>query len=118
MRDADRAIGLLRQRGNQPLWLVVNRVRSDWVKRRTMYAPKVIAQTLDVPLAGVLQEDEEVLRCQFARKTVIESDAKIWQTMDEILRRLLGEKVPFDDIAETETKRGFGARLLGKKQEK
>lgn len=115
IRDADRVVGLLRQRGDQPLWLVINRIRADWVRRRSMYSPKVIAQTLDVPLVGALNEDEEVLRCQIARKTVIESDAMIWQTMDDILRRLLGEKVPFEDLPEFEKKPGFWARLFGKK---
>ena len=116
LRDADRAVGLLRHRGNPPLWLVVNRVRADWVRNRSMYAPQVIAQTLDVPLAGILYEDEEVLRCQLARKAVIESDAVIWQTMDDILRRLLGEKVPFTGLPEPETSRGAGSRPSRKRR--
>jgi len=116
MRDADRVVGLLRQRGNQTLWLVVNRIRADWVRRRTMYAPSVIAQTLDVPLAGVLHEDEEVLRCQTARKAVIESDAVIWQTMDEIVRRLLGERVPFVGLPEPDGSKEPGKPRFGKKR--
>ena len=92
MRAADRVIGILRQQEDLSLSLVINRIREDWVKRRTMYAPNVIAQTLDIPLVGVIPEEEEVLRCLVTRKTLIESDARIWQTMDSILRSLLGEK--------------------------
>jgi len=115
MRDADRVVGLLRQRGNPALWLVVNRLRADWVRSRSMYAPQVIAQTLDIPLTGVLYEDEEVLRCQIARKAVIESDAVIWQTMDEILRRLLGERLPFTGLPEPDDQSGKRRRRRGKK---
>ncbi len=116
LRDADRVLGLLRQRGNPPTSLVVNRIRTDWVLQRNMYTPKVISQTLDVPLIGVLPEDEEVQRCLIARKAVIESDAQIWQTMDDIVRRLLGERVPLNDLPDPERKPGLWARLFGKKR--
>jgi len=116
LRDADRVAGLLRQHGNPALWLVVNRLRADWVRNRSMYAPNVIAQTLDIPLAGALYEDEEVLRCQIARKAVIESDAVIWQLADEILRRLLGEKVPFKGLPQPGGPKESGKRFFGKKR--
>lgn len=116
LRAADRVAGLLRRRGNPTLWLVVNRLRADWVRNRSMYAPNVIAQTLDIPLAGTLYEDEEVLRCQIARKAVIESDTVIWQIMDDILRRLLGEKVPFKGLPEPESPRESDKWLFGKKR--
>lgn len=116
LRDADRVIGLLRQDGNQPLSLVVNRIRRDWVAQRIMYAPEVVSQTLDVPLVGTIDEDEEVLRCLIARKTVIESDGEAWQTMDNILRRLIGEKIPMQEIAGV-TKKVNKKRLIFTKKE-
>ncbi len=116
LRDADRVAGLLRQYNKTLLWLVVNRVRPEWVQRRSMYTPKVISQTLDVPLVGVMYEDEEILRCQLARKTVIESDARVWQIADGILRRMMGEDVPLEELPEPALKRGFWARLFGRRK--
>ena len=114
MRDADRVLGLLRQREGIAAHLVVNRVRPDWVAARAAYSPQVIAQTLDARLAGYLREDEEVLRCLIERRLLIESDTVLWQEVDAILRRLLGERIPIPDIVPAEPRRGFWARLFGR----
>ncbi len=114
MRDADRVVGLLRHRTDIDLHLVVNRVRPDWVSERLQYTPEAVAQTLDVPLVGVLYEDDEVARCVIARRPIIESDGKTWEQMDAALRRMMGEAAPIDAQGKGHPQ-GFLRRLLNGK---
>ncbi|MDR3051025.1 MAG: septum site-determining protein MinD [Oscillospiraceae bacterium] len=106
IRDADRVVGMIRSRGAERpgeegptrLHLIINRIRPDWVARRMQYPPEVVARTIDAPLAGALLEDDEVPRCLIARRPIIEGDGKTWETMDAILRRLMGENIPLPSM--------------------
>lgn len=93
MRDADRVGGLLKQNKELLCYTLVNRVRPDWVERGNMYAPQVVAQTLDMPLLGYLNEDDQVQLAQRRHQPIIETDGYAWQSMDAALRKLLGERV-------------------------
>lgn len=59
IRDAGRVCNLLC--GCMDNWgLVINRVREDFVAKKTMYSPREISQSLRVPLIGVLHENSSL----------------------------------------------------------
>ncbi len=68
LRDADRAAGLVSQRGGARARVVVNRVRPEYVKRGLQYAPEAVAATLDAKLLGAVPEDEEIRRAALERR--------------------------------------------------
>lgn len=71
LRGADRAAALVREGGKAEISLVVNRIRADFVDEGLQYAPEVCAQTLDIPLCGVIPEDDEVLRSTLEKQPLM-----------------------------------------------
>lgn len=71
LRDADRAAGLLQRLDMPPPWLVINRIRADFVNEGLQYTPEVCTQVLDVPLLGVIPEDDAFWRCMLEKRPVL-----------------------------------------------
>lgn len=61
IRDADRIIGLLEEKGIRRNHLIVNRLRPELVKRGDMMSAQDIIDLLGVPLIGVIPDDEAVI---------------------------------------------------------
>ena len=57
IRDADKAIALLKSYGMQSVSLVVNMVQGDLIVTGDMISPKEIAEVLKTPLIGVIPAD-------------------------------------------------------------
>lgn len=71
IRGADRAAALVREAGKAEVSLVVNRICADFVDEGLQYTPEVCAQTLDIPLRGVIPEDSEVLRSTLEKRPLM-----------------------------------------------
>ena len=61
IRDADRVAGLLEANGIYNTKLLVNRVRTDMVKRNDMLSVPDVQEMLGIPLLGVIPEDHNVI---------------------------------------------------------
>ena len=61
IRDADRIIGLLEANEIKKVDLVVNRLRSDLVRRGEMMTVEDVIDILGLPLLGVVPDDENVV---------------------------------------------------------
>ena len=94
VRDADRIIDLLAEHSVTDVKLLINRLRSDMVKRGDMLAPESIIQTLGTELVGIVPEDDLVISAVNKGKPVIlleQSRAAL--CFKNIARRLMGEDV-------------------------
>ena len=60
IRDAGKVANLLCGYQLSNVGLVVNRVRQDFVAKRLMLSPHQIAQSLKLPLIGVIRESQEI----------------------------------------------------------
>ena len=110
IRDADRIIGLLEEKGIRRNHLIVNRLRPELVKRGDMMSAQDIIDLLGVPLIGVIPDDEAVIVATNQGQSLIEGETLPGQAYRNIVRRIAGEDVPYLDL---NRHGGFLSRLFG-----
>lgn len=111
IRDADRILGLLEAGGIHRNHLIINRLRPDMIRRGEMMSAEDVVDLLGVPLIGVIPDDEQVILATNQGVPLLESGGLAGQAYENIVRRILGEELPFPDYSET---RGFWSRLFGR----
>jgi septum site-determining protein MinD len=110
IRDADRVIGKLQERG-LPLRLIVNRLRPEMVRSGDMLSVDDVTDILSAELLGVVPDDEEVIdTTNRGEPIVLQPESRLAAIYDKIARRLEGDLVPFTTFAAP----GFFARIFGK----
>ena len=111
IRDADRVIGKLNERG-LPMRMIVNRIRPDMVRNGDMLSVDDVCEILSIELLGIVPDDEDVIDAtNRGQPLVLTPDAKLAAIYAKIARRLEGEIVPFTALAGP----SFLNRLLGRK---
>jgi len=112
VRDADRVIGLIEAEEKGPGHLILNRVKTEMVKRGDMLSTEDVLDILAVPLIGVIPEDEGILVSTNRGSPVAMDDhSRAGQAYRDIARRLRGEEVPFTPLDDN---RGFFQKLAAR----
>ena len=110
IRDADRVIGKLHERG-LPVRLIVNRLRPEMVRSGDMLSVEDVTDILSAELLGIIPEDEEVIdTTNKGEPIVLQPESRLAAIYDKIARRLEGDLVPFTTLRAP----GFFGRLFGK----
>ncbi len=100
VRDADRIIGLLAANEVEYVRLIINRIRPDLVKRGDMMNVEDTLEILSVDLIGIVPEDESIIRSSnLGEPVVMSGKSPAGAAYSNIVRRILGESVPFLDIS-------------------
>ncbi|MBQ9942347.1 MAG: septum site-determining protein MinD [Christensenellaceae bacterium] len=101
VRDADRIIGLLSAAEIDDVRLVMNRVRSDLMKKGDMLSIEDTLEILGVDLIGLVPEDEMILRSSnLGEPAVTDDKSRAGEAYRNITRRVMGEDVPMMDLDE------------------
>lgn len=109
VRDADRIIGLLEANEVRNPKLLINRLRIDMVKRGDMMNIDDIIDILAVGLIGVVPDDEKIVISTNRGEPAINDDKSIaGQAYRNIVKRIMGEEVPFMNLDENQ---GFMLKL-------
>ena len=108
VRDADRIIGLLDANEIKKTELVVNRLRTDMVKRGDMMSSQDVVEILSVDLLGVVPDDENIVVSTNQGEPLVGSKCLAGQAYKNICDRIMGEEVPFLDLTQ---KNGFFSKL-------
>lgn len=109
IRDADRVVGKLNDRG-LPMRLIVNRLRPEMVRTGDMLSVEDVCEILAIELVGVVPDDAEVIdTTNRGEPIVLDPNARLGVIYDKIARRLEGEMVPFTSF----DSQGFFGKLLG-----
>ncbi len=105
VRDADRIIGLLEAAELNSPQLIINRLRPDMVKRGDMMDIDDILEILAIGLIGVIPDDERIIISTNRGEPVIalDKDSASGQAYRNIVRRVMGESVPFIDFDENKS---------------
>lgn len=120
VRDSDRILGILSSKsrraenGQDPIkeHLLLTRYNPGRVSRGDMLSMEDVLEILRIPLAGVIPEDQSVLRASNQGEPVIlDTDSDAGKAYADTVDRLLGEERPFRFIEEE--KKGFLKRLFG-----
>ena len=122
LRDADRIAGLLHRLDAPSPLVVINRIREDLVDDGLQYMPEVCAQVLDLPILGVIPDDDRIHRATLQKRPAI-GGYKGAKAIENVKARLLDRKSPLwpwreekkTELAEEKT--GFWKRKRGKVSE-
>jgi len=94
IRDADRAIGLLEKEELLTQYLVINRVRRDWIKKGKTLPISDVIEMMGIDTLGIIPEDSDISR--LVGDSVLgaprRSDAA--KAFMNIARRIEGDAVP------------------------
>jgi septum site-determining protein MinD len=108
IRDADRVVGKLNDRG-KPIRLIVNRLRQEMVRSGDMLSVEDVCEILAIELVGIVPDDEEIIdTTNRGEPIVLDDNSRLRPIYDKIARRLEGEIVPFTNFDQP----GFFGRLL------
>ncbi len=109
VRDADRIIGLLEANELRNPKLLINRIRIDMVKRGDMMTIDDIIDILAIGLIGVVPDDEKIVISTNRGEPAINDERSVaGQAYRNIVKRIMGEEVPFMDLDESH---GFVLKL-------
>ena len=101
VRDADRIIGLWEAEGKGSPQLIINRLRPDMVRRGDMIDIQDILDILAIPLIGVVPDDEGiVISTNRGEPAVMDEKNMAGLAYRNIVRRIMGEDVPFINFEE------------------
>ncbi len=110
VRDADRIIGLLKDSGISSPKLVLNRVRAEMTRQGDMLGLDDIKEILGIDAIGLIPDDAGIIISQNKGIPVVLGDTPSSKAYKNIVKRLLGEEVPFLDLNKKE-KVGLLSRL-------
>jgi len=111
VRDADRIIGLLEAAQKNKPKLIINRIKSDMVKRGEMLSVDDVLELLGIELYGVVPDDENIISSSNKGEPVIKDPStRAGQAYANITRRIMGEQVP---LLSLEDKKGILNKLSG-----
>ena len=110
IRDADRIIGLLEASGVGRMDLIINRIRSDMVRRGDMMSVDDVMDILSVPVIGTVPDDEDIVISTNQGEPLVGMNGYAGQAYLNICKRILGESVPFIQL---DASPGFWSRISG-----
>ena len=101
VRDADRVVGLLEANGVKRIHLIVNRLRPAMVQANDMMSVQDVQEILAIPLIGVIPDDEKVIVSTNRGEPLVlsEQSSTAGTAIDNIARRLEGQKIEFLDLS-------------------
>ncbi|BBF42238.1 septum site-determining protein MinD [Lachnospiraceae bacterium KM106-2] len=108
VRDADRIIGLLEANEIKNTHLIVNRLRTDMVKRGDMMSSDDVVEILAVDLIGVVPDDENIVISTNQGEPLVGNETLAGQAYMNICKRVMGEEIPLLDL---NVKNGFINKL-------
>ena len=93
IRDADRVISILEQKKIKPIYLIINRVNSELLKKKEIITPEEIQEILDVPLLGVIPEDPAVvISANQGKPFAYQTQSKLGELFLHIAKQLSSEE--------------------------
>lgn len=96
VRDADRVIGLLEKDGISPIYLIVNRIRPDLIKKGDMMSKNDVSEILGVDIIGSLNDETDVVIATNRGISLAEQNTRLKKTIMNIARRVMGENQTSD----------------------
>lgn len=111
VRDADRIIGLLEAHEIGKIELIVNRIRTDMVKRGDMMSAADVVEILSIDLIGIVPDDENIVISTNQGVPLVGSNTMAGKAFMNICYRVLGDEVPYLDLNQ---KTGFFGKLFKK----
>lgn len=105
IRDSDRVIGIIDAKSDRAKnglevqkHIIINRIKPELVAKGDMLSTEDVLSILALPLIGLVPEDSRVVSATNTGEPVIYTDSPSANCYKNIVRRILGEEVPFSDL--------------------
>lgn len=108
IRDADRVVGLLASHGIDNVYMIVNRLRYDLIRRGDMMSVEDVVDILGLSLLGFVPDDEHVVISTNHGEPVIGLKTPAGQAYSDICLRIAGRQIPLNPA---KLNRGFFYQL-------
>jgi septum site-determining protein MinD len=96
VRDADRIIGKLENKGMADHQLIINRLKVDMAKRGDMLNIDDMLDILSIKLLGVIPDDEKIIiSTNRGEPVVTDIESSAGKAYRNIAKRLTGQEIPF-----------------------
>lgn len=105
IRDADRVISILEQKKIKPIFLIINRVNTELLKKKEIITPEEIQEILDIPLLGVIPEDNAVvISANQGKPVAYQPQSKLGELFMNMAKKLSSqEPIMQEDTVKTES---------------
>lgn len=94
IRDADRIIGLLEKDGINPIYLLVNKLRPELIRRGDMMSGNDVYEILGTEIIGCINDDVNVVIATNRGEAVVDQNTTTGKAISNIARKLTGENIP------------------------
>jgi septum site-determining protein MinD len=104
VRDADRIIGLVEAAGKPEPRLILNRLRSEMVKRGDMMDVEDVLEVLGIDLVGIVPEDEMIIvAINKGEPIVFDKRTRAGRAYLNAAQRIIGKEVPLEEVEEEQS---------------
>ena len=98
IRDADRVLGLLEKDGICPIYLLINKLRPDLIKRGDMMSSNDVNDILGLDIIGCLNDDKDVVISTNRGESIIDYNNSISKAIMNIALRLSGKQSDYQPM--------------------
>lgn len=99
VRDADRIVGLIEAAEKGPGKLIINRLKTELVRKGEMLSSDDVYDILGLTIIGIIPEDEMVLSASNSGIPVtLNMSSQAGMAFCNVARRIMGEDVPFMNL--------------------
>lgn len=97
IRDADRIIGLLEKDGINPIYLLVNKLRPELIRRGDMMSGNDVYEILGTEIIGCLNDDINVVIATNRGEAIVDQNTPIGKAITNIAKKINGDKIVNDN---------------------
>ena len=90
IRDADRIIGLLEKDGIEPIYLLVNKLRPELIRRGDMMSSEDVVDILGTEIIGCVNDDINVVIATNRGEAVVDLNTVSGKSITKIAEKLCG----------------------------
>ncbi len=104
VRDADRIVGLVEAAGKPEPRLILNRLRTEMVKRGDMMDVEDVLEVLGIDLVGIVPEDEMIIvAINKGEPIVYDKRTRAGRAYLNAAQRIVGKAVPLEEVEEEQS---------------
>ncbi len=92
IRDADRIIGLLEKDGIGCMYLLVNKLRPELIKKGDMMSVEDVSEILGTEIIGSINDDVNVVIATNRGEALVDNNTAIGKSITRIAEKITGEK--------------------------
>ena len=100
IRDADRIIGLLEKDGISSIYLLVNKLRPELIKKGEMMSGNDVVEILGTDIIGCVNDDVNIVIATNKGEAIVDTNTTSGKNITKIAQKLAGV-IPYEEKSES-----------------